>query len=76
MATMRIAHIAVRVDDVQEAIDFYEGILGFKGVCSAHNRDHCSCHLTDGFIDLSIRQYDTVTQSAESQAAGEKRCIQ
>jgi catechol 2,3-dioxygenase-like lactoylglutathione lyase family enzyme len=73
---MRIAHIAVRVDDMKEAREFYEGILGFKEVRTDYNnRDHTSCHLTDGHIDLSILQYDKGTQSKESKAAGEKPCI-
>ena len=75
MSAMRIAHIAVRVDDMKEARDFYEGVLGFTEVRTGHNRDHYSCHLTDGHIDLSILQYDKGTQSAESKAAGEKPCI-
>ena len=75
MAAMRIAHIAVRVDDMKEAREFYEGVLGFREVRSGHTRDHFSCHLTDGHIDLSILQYDKGTQSAESKAAGEKPCI-
>jgi len=75
VTTMRIAHIAVRVDDMTEAREFYEGVLGFKEVRSEHHRDHYSCHLTDGHIDLSILQYDKGTQSAESKAAGEKPCI-
>jgi lactoylglutathione lyase len=72
---MRIAHIAIRVDDMKEARDFYEGILGFTEVRAEHNRDHFSCHLTDGHIDFSILQYDEGTQSKESRAAGEKPCI-
>jgi lactoylglutathione lyase len=75
VTTMRIAHIAVRVDDMAEAREFYEGVLGFKEVRSEHHRDHYSCHLTDGHIDLSILQYDQGTQSAESKASGEKPCI-
>ena len=58
MSNMRIAHIAVRVDDMKEARDFYEGVLGMTEVRSEHHREHFSCHLTDGHIDLSILQYD------------------
>ncbi len=76
MTTMRIAHIAVRVDDMKEARDFYEGILGFDEVRTDYNnRDHTSCHLTDGHIDLSILQYDKGSKSKEALAAGEKPCI-
>ena len=75
MTVMRIAHIAIRVDDMKESREFYKDILGFDEVRSAHTRDHFSCHLTDGHIDFSILQYDMGTQSAESKAAGEKPCI-
>mgnify|MGYP001176112624 FL=1 len=72
---MRIAHIAVRVDDMKEARDFYEGVLGMTEVRSEHHREHYSCHLTDGHIDLSILQYDKGSKTKEALAAGEKPCI-
>ncbi|MDA0655885.1 MAG: VOC family protein [Proteobacteria bacterium] len=75
MANMRIAHIAVRVDDLEEAKAFYEGVMGMKEVRSEHHREHFSCHLTDGHIDLSILQYDKGSKSKEALAAGEKPCI-
>ena len=75
MSKMRIAHIAVRVDDMAEARDFYEGVLGMTEVRSEHHREHYSCHLTDGHIDLSILQYDKGSKTKEALAAGEKPCI-
>lgn len=75
MSKMRIAHIAVRVDDMAEARAFYEGILGMTEVRSEHHREHYSCHLTDGYIDLSILQYDKGSKTKEALAAGEKPCI-
>ena len=75
MCAMRIAHIAVRVDDIGEARDFYEGVLGMKEVRSEHHREHWSCHLTDGHIDLSILQYDKGSKTKEALAAGDKPCI-
>ena len=75
MAKMRIAHIAVRVEDLEEAKSFYEGVMGMKEVRSEHHREHFSCHLTDGHIDLSILQYDKGSKSKEALAAGEKPCI-
>lgn len=76
MTAVRIAHIAVRVDDIKEARDFYEGILGFEEIrTDLKNRDHTSCHLTDGHIDLSLLQYDKGSKSKEALAAGEKPCI-
>ena len=75
MSKMRIAHIAVRVDDMSEARAFYEGVLGMTEVRSEHHREHYSCHLTDGHIDLSILQYDKGSKTKEALAAGEKPCI-
>jgi lactoylglutathione lyase len=37
-------------------------------------RDHTSCHLTDGAIDLALIKYDS-EESAESRAAGIGPCI-
>lgn len=75
MSNMRIAHIAVRVDDMKEARDFYEGVLGMTEVRSEHHREHYSCHLTDGHIDLSILQYDKGSKTKEALASGENPCI-
>jgi lactoylglutathione lyase len=75
MSKMRIAHIAVRVDDMVEARNFYEDVLGMTEVRSEHHREHYSCHLTDGHIDLSILQYDKGNKTKEALAAGEKPCI-
>jgi lactoylglutathione lyase len=71
----RIVHIALKVDDLERSRQFYEDIFGFRENKTEKVRDHTSCHLSDGAIDLSIMQYDTGTQSAESTAAGEGPCI-
>src|SRR4051812_16763960 len=71
----RIVHIALKVDDLERSRQFYENIFGFKENKTEKVRDHTSCHLSDGAIDLSIMQYDAGTQSAESKAAGEGPCI-
>ena len=71
----RIVHIALKVDDLERSRQFYENIFGFRENKTEKVRDHTSCHLSDGTIDLSIMQYDAGTQSAESQAAGEGPCI-
>ena len=75
MSNMRIAHIAVRVDDMKEARDFYEGVLGMTEVRSEHHREHFSCHLTDGHIDLSILQYDKGSKTKEALSAVKKPYI-
>jgi lactoylglutathione lyase len=71
----RIVHIALKVDDLERSRQFYENIFGFRENKTEKVRDHTSCHLSDGAIDLSIMQYDAGTQSAESRAAGEGPCI-
>jgi lactoylglutathione lyase len=71
----RIVHIALKVDDLERSRQFYENIFGFRENKTEKVRDHTSCHLSDGAIDLSIMQYDAGTQSAESKAAGEGPCI-
>src|SRR5262245_58569663 len=71
----RIAHIALKVDDLKRTTQFYEKVFGCKVAKTGKVRDHTSRHLSDGANDLSIMQYDAGTQSAESRAAGEGPCI-
>jgi len=70
----KIVHIAVKVDDLQKAAQFYENVFGFKEVETSKVRDHTSCHLSDGAIDLALIKYDAEA-SAESLAAGAGPCI-
>lgn len=69
-----IVHIAVKVDDLEEATAFYEKSFGFVEVQTGQVRDHTSRHLTDGAIDLALIKYDS-EDSAESRAAGLGPCI-
>jgi predicted enzyme related to lactoylglutathione lyase len=71
----RIVHIALKVDDLEHAAQFYERVFGFTEVKTEQVRDHTSRHLSDGAIDLSLLKYDAGTASAESRAAGEGPCI-
>ena len=71
----RIVHISLKVDDLESTAKFYEEVFGFKESKTEKVRDHTSCHLSDGAIDLAIMQYDAGTQSAESRAAGAGPCI-
>ena len=70
----RIVHIAVKVDDLEKATEFYENTFGFVEVQTGQVRDHTSRHLTDGTIDLALIKYDS-EDSAESRAAGVGPCI-
>lgn len=57
--TARIVHLAVKVEDVEKAAAFYEGVFGFKRSEVTRKRGHVSCHLTDGRFDLALIQYDS-----------------
>jgi lactoylglutathione lyase len=70
----RIVHIAVKVDDLEKATEFYEKGFGFIEVETGQVRDHTSRHLTDGTIDLALIKYDS-EESAEARAAGLGPCI-
>ena len=72
---MKIVHLAIRVDDIQAAGDFYENVLGFTDVRQGPKRDHYSRHMTDGNIDIALVQYNKGADSREATAAGEKPCI-
>lgn len=70
----RIVHIAVKVDDLEKATEFYQKSFGFRAVQTSQVRDHTSRHLTDGAIDLALIKYDS-EDSAESRASGLGPCI-
>jgi lactoylglutathione lyase len=70
----RIVHIAIKVDDLEKATEFYEKGFGFVEVETGQVRDHTSRHLTDGSIDLALIKYDS-EESAEARASGLGPCI-
>lgn len=71
----RIVHLALKVEDLEKATEFYEKVFGFRQVETRKTRDHISRHMTDGQLDFTLMKYDEGTRSAESLAAGEKPCI-
>ena len=71
----RIVHLALKVENLEQATEFYEKVFGFKEVETQKTRDHISRHMTDGQLDFTLMKYDEGTKSAESLAAGEKPCI-
>ena len=71
----RIVHLALKVDDLDTATEFYEKVFGFKQIETRKTRDHISRHMTDGMLDFTLVKYDEGASSAESLAAGEKPCI-
>ncbi len=70
----RIVHIALKVDDLEKATEFYHKGFGFVEVETGQVRDHTSRHLTDGAIDLALIKYNS-EESAESRASGMGPCI-
>lgn len=71
----RIVHLALKVEDLERATEFYEKVFGFREVGTRKTRDHLSCHLSDGALDFTLIKYDADTESAESKAAGDGPCI-
>jgi len=71
----RIVHLALKVENLEKATEFYEKVFGFQEVETRKTRDHISRHMTDGQLDFTLMKYDEGTRSAESLAAGEKPCI-
>ena len=55
----RIVHIALKVDDLEKATEFYEKGFGFVEMETGQVIDHTSRHLTDGTIDLALIKYDS-----------------
>ncbi len=72
---MKVSHIAIKVDDLEAAVEFYQTVLGFTDVRRGRVRDHYSRHLTDGNIDVALIKYDGDESSNEARAAGAGPCI-
>jgi lactoylglutathione lyase len=70
----RIVHIALKVEELDKASEFYEKVFGFVPTETSKVRDHTSRHLSDGEMDLALIQYDS-EESAEARAAGQGPCI-
>ena len=70
----RIAHIALKVNDLDQATKFYEEVFGFRQVKTGHARGHVSRHMTDGTIDLALMVYDS-EQVEEAQLSRPGPCI-
>src|SRR5579862_5796551 len=65
----RIVHLAIKVDNLDEATKFYEDVFGFRQLKTGRNGAHISRHMTDGAIDLALMIYDS-EDSPEAQLAG------
>jgi len=65
----KIVHLAIKVENLEEATKFYTEVLGLKQGKTGRNGEHISRHLTDGTIDLALMVYDS-EHAAEAQYAG------
>lgn len=70
----RIAHIAVKVEDLGKAAEFYENVFGFTPTGKSRSEDRDRRRCSDGQIDLTFLRYDS-EESAMAKAAGEGPCI-
>ena len=70
----RIAHIALKVADLDKAAEFYENVFGLSPVGKSRSEDRSRNRLSDGEIDLTFLKYDD-DKSALAQAAGDGPCI-
>ena len=70
----RIAHIAIKVEDLDTAAEFYEKVFALAPVGKSRSEDRSRNRLSDGQIDLTFLKYDD-DKSAMAQAAGDGPCI-
>ena len=70
----RIVHIAIKVENLDDATKFYEEVYGFKTTATERNGQHISRHMTDGYIDLALMLYDS-EDAPEAQLSGRGPCI-
>ncbi len=65
----RIVHVALKVDDMEKATEFYENVFGFRQLNTVSHPKHTSRHLTDGDIDVALMSW-TDGDSEEARQAG------
>ena len=70
----RIAHIALKVADIERAARFYEEVFGFTRTDTRTERGRTSCHLTDGTVDLAMVEFHGGAGGV-GRAAGDEPCI-
>ena len=54
----RIVHLALKVNDIDKATNFYETVFGFKHTHTSRHGNHVSRHLTDGNLDIALMKWD------------------
>ena len=70
----RIAHIAVKVEDIEQSAQFYENALGFVPTGKSRSENRTRGSFSDGEINLTLLRYDS-EDAAMAQAAGQGPCI-
>ena len=70
----RIAHVAMKVKDLDVATKFYRNVFDFREVSTVDHGDHVSRHLTDGETNVTLLKYASDT-APEANLAGDGPCI-
>ena len=70
----RIAHIAVKVEDIEQSAQFYEKALGFVPTGKSRSENRSRGSFSDGEINLTLLRYDS-EDTALAQVSGRGPCI-
>ena len=70
----RIAHIAVKVEDIEQSAQFYEKALGFVPTVKSRSENRARGSFSDGEINLTLLRYDS-ENTAMAQVSGRGPCI-
>jgi catechol 2,3-dioxygenase-like lactoylglutathione lyase family enzyme len=73
----QIVHLALKVENIEAAREFYEKIFGFEHTGTRRAgplKDHMSCWLTDGQIGFTLIEYDS-EDAPEAKVVGKGPCI-
>lgn len=73
----QIVHLALKVNNIDESLEFYKRIFGFSHTGTRRAgplKDHLSCWLTDGTIGFTLIQYDS-ENAPDAKAVGAGSCI-
>jgi len=70
----RIAHIAVKVEDIEQSAQFYEKALGFVPTGKSRSENRARGSFSDGEINLTLLRYDS-EDTALAQVSGRGSCI-